>query len=182
MRFLRARVQPVEQFRNRGAGVGVLPPAAAQCDQCVGFLAARGDWPSRAMILEGPPHQPHAIGQQGRGQRIARMTAIALPVEGETSAGCGQICRPYGKSHPAPPDACAQQSATPQDDRGELSAEPGSQGVTTAQMSGRPCSGEGTIQFACRPVPGWWSGGDWRPCRNAVVARFADASGGFVSS
>ena len=35
------------------------------------------------MILEAPAHQPDAIGQQGRGQSVARMARIDLAIKTE---------------------------------------------------------------------------------------------------
>ena len=78
---LALRRQPVEQLGHGGAGVGFLPRAGTQFDQRIRLLGPRRNNPARAVVFEAAPHQPHAVGQQGRGEGVARMAVIGQPVE-----------------------------------------------------------------------------------------------------
>ena len=97
---LAVRLQPVEDLLHGGAQVRLLPRAAAHGHQRVGLLAARRQDAARAVILEGPPHQPHAVGQQGRGQRVALEPLVPRPVEGEGNDPCSPQQAPARKPHP----------------------------------------------------------------------------------
>ena len=80
---LACRLQPVEEFGHRRPRIRFLPRARAQMDQRVRFFRPCRQRPARAVILKAPPHQPHAIGEQRRGQRVALVADIAVPVKGE---------------------------------------------------------------------------------------------------
>jgi hypothetical protein len=75
--------QPVEQLRRRGALVRLVRVALPEVDERVRLLRAGGDDAARAVILEGPPHDPLAVGHQRGGERVAGMAGEALAVEGE---------------------------------------------------------------------------------------------------
>ena len=83
---LAGRDQPVEQFGGGGALVGFQPRALPQIEQRIGLFRTRAHDSPRAVILEAAPDQHLVIGQQRRGQRIAKVAAQALAVEGEV--GC----------------------------------------------------------------------------------------------
>ncbi len=80
---LALRHQPVIQLDHGGAGVGLVPPAGPQLDQRVRLLRPGGEDAARPVVLEAAADQPDAVGQQGRGQRVAGMAFVALPVEPE---------------------------------------------------------------------------------------------------
>src|SRR5690606_21834004 len=80
---LAGRLQPVEQLGHRGPRVRLLPRAGAQLHQRVRLLRTGRKRSTRAVILEAAPHQPYAVCQQRRGQRIAGMALIGPAVEGE---------------------------------------------------------------------------------------------------
>ena len=84
---MRGCLQPVEHLDRRGAGVGLFARTGAQFDDAIGFLGPCGQQPARAVVFERSPDQPHVIGQQGRGQRIAGMGGIAAIVEPEVDSG-----------------------------------------------------------------------------------------------
>ena len=83
---LACRLQPVEEFGHRRPRIRFLPRARAQMDQRVRFFRPCRQRPARAVILKATPHQPHAIGEQRRGQSVARMADIAVPVKGKAEA------------------------------------------------------------------------------------------------
>ncbi len=85
--FWLVQVQPVEQLGRGGALVRFQPRRRAQVDQRVRLFGARGHDAARAVVFEAAPDQHLVIGQQGRGQRIARKAAHALAVEGEFRRG-----------------------------------------------------------------------------------------------
>jgi NaMN:DMB phosphoribosyltransferase len=80
---LRRGRQPVEKLRRRGALVRLVGVALPEVDERVRLLPAGGDDAARAVILEGPPHDPLAVGHQRGGERVAGMAGEALAVEGE---------------------------------------------------------------------------------------------------
>jgi len=80
---LALRAQPVEKRGGCGPRVGLHPGAVAQRHQRVRLLGARGHDAARAVVLEGPAHQHLAVGQERRGERVARVPGEALAVEGE---------------------------------------------------------------------------------------------------
>ena len=75
--------QPVEQLGDGHPAVRLTLRPTAQSGERVRLLTACGEDAARAVIFERTPNQPHAIGQQGRGQRVTSQTGIVLPVEAE---------------------------------------------------------------------------------------------------
>ena len=87
--------EAVVELGRGGARVGLAPRAGPQLDQRIGLLRSGRQDAARAMILERPPDQMHAVGQQRRRQRVAGMAAVAAPVEGERRApACDRSDRP----------------------------------------------------------------------------------------
>ena len=90
--------QPVKQFRCRHPLIGFKLAAFTEIDQTVGFLRARSDNATRAVIFERPAHQHLIIGQQCGRQRIPFKSAQRAPVESEghgavfvqQAAACGK--------------------------------------------------------------------------------------------
>ena len=73
-----------EPFEELGLGrphVRFPPGAFAQRDQGVRLLDARAQDSSRAVVLEAPGDQMHPVREQGRRERIARVSGVAHPVE-----------------------------------------------------------------------------------------------------
>ena len=58
----------------------------AHLDQRVRLFRTGAEDAARPVIFERAADQPHAIGQQRRGQRVARVPGIAAAVEGEIEA------------------------------------------------------------------------------------------------
>ena len=79
-------LQPVEQLRDGRSCVRLAPGAAAQLDQCVGFLRSGGEDAPGPVVFEAPANQPDLVGEQGRGQRVAGMARKATAVEPEIEA------------------------------------------------------------------------------------------------
>ena len=63
-------------------------------DQRIGFFRTGRDHAARAVIFEGATDQMHAIGKQGRCERVAAQPLEGLAVEGETN-GIG-LAKPTG--------------------------------------------------------------------------------------
>ena len=78
----RAR-EPVEELHLGGAQVGLGPPVPPEADQRVGLLGAGPQDAARAVVLEAAPHHPHSVGEQGRGDAVARVALAGPSVEGE---------------------------------------------------------------------------------------------------
>ena len=70
---LAARFGALEQFGGGGALIGFEPRIAAQTDERVRFLDARGHQPAGAVIFEAAPQHHLARAQKRRSQRIARI-------------------------------------------------------------------------------------------------------------
>jgi NaMN:DMB phosphoribosyltransferase len=86
-----------------GSWVAPLP----EVDQRVRLLPAGGHDAARAVILEGPPHDPLAVGHQRGGERVAGMAGKALAVEGELHlAGAVDQAAAIGqtRAHGVPPN------------------------------------------------------------------------------
>ncbi len=81
--ILAQRVEAVVKLGRRRAGIGLAPRAIAQFDQRIRLLGPVADNAARTMIFERAPDQLDVIGQQGRGERVARKAAETLAVEGE---------------------------------------------------------------------------------------------------
>jgi len=82
--MLARRLQPVIQRDVRGTAVGFGEPAGLELNQRRGLLRSRREYPARPVVFEAARHQPHAIRQQGRSQRVAGVPLVFLPVEDKT--------------------------------------------------------------------------------------------------
>ena len=71
------------QLDSRGLEIGQAPGPGADLHQRVGLFGAGGQDAARAVVFEAPPHQVHAVGEQGGCQRISGEPFIAPPVERE---------------------------------------------------------------------------------------------------
>ena len=80
---LAARLQTVEQFGCGGALVRFGPVAGAKVDQGVRLFDTGGNNAARTVVFETAPDQHLIIGQQRRGQGIARKAAQRGAVKGE---------------------------------------------------------------------------------------------------
>ena len=80
---LAAGDQAVVDLLHRGAGIGRDVDAGADGDQRVRLVRPGSDRAPRAVILEGPAHEPDVVRQQRGGDRIARETRHGFPVEAE---------------------------------------------------------------------------------------------------
>ena len=80
---LAGSLQTVEQLGRGGALVRLQPRTLPQIHQGVGFLRTGGHNAARAVVFEAAADQHLVIGQQGRGEGIARKPAQAFAVEGE---------------------------------------------------------------------------------------------------
>ena len=87
---LRLGGQPVIELLHRGADIRRLARRVAlDRDQRVRLLGAGRQDAARPVILERAADEMHAIGEQRRGQRVARHAGIRLAVEGE-ARGCAR--------------------------------------------------------------------------------------------
>ncbi len=93
---LALRLQSVEQFDHRGAGIGFAARAGAQFDQGVGLLRSRRQDAAGAMILERPANKLDAIGEQRRCEGVAGEAAIARAIEREVD-GMAAVDQPPGR-------------------------------------------------------------------------------------
>ncbi|MCC2665808.1 MAG: hypothetical protein K0S35_3730 [Geminicoccaceae bacterium] len=75
--------QPVVQLDLGSPDVGLGTAAATELDQRVGLLRSGRDDAARAMVLEATSDQMNAVGEQGRGERVAGEALVARAVEGE---------------------------------------------------------------------------------------------------
>src|SRR5205085_1100981 len=75
--------QSVMNLDLRRAGIRLGPCTGAKLDQRVGFFRTGCYDAARAVILERPTNQPHAVGQQGRCERISGKARVTLAVEAE---------------------------------------------------------------------------------------------------
>ena len=78
----RARHETLAQRHGRRQPVGACL-LASQLHQRGRLLDPGTHDAARAMVLETARGQPHPVGQQGRGQRVARIALVAASVEGE---------------------------------------------------------------------------------------------------
>ena len=81
--MLARRAEPVIELDLGGAAVGFAGGAGFELDERRGFLRPGRENPAPAVILEAARHQPDAVGEQRRCQRIARMALIDAPVKPE---------------------------------------------------------------------------------------------------
>ncbi len=65
----------------RGARVGLGARAARELHQRVGLVGARGGDAARPVVLEAAGDEMHAVGEQRRGERVARAALVADAVE-----------------------------------------------------------------------------------------------------
>ena len=100
---LAAADEPVVQLDLGRLAVRLAPRALAQFDQRVRLVGTGGHDPARPVVFEAAADQAHAIGQQGRGERIARMAGELTPVEAEADgfaavdqAAAGKASRGHG--------------------------------------------------------------------------------------
>ena len=80
--------EAVVQGQRRSKSIRFTPRRSNDIDQRTGFLGTARDDATRAVVLETAPHQPLAVGQQRRGQRIAgeslQVPAIKLKLDRST--------------------------------------------------------------------------------------------------
>ena len=77
---LRAGDEALEYLDLCGPRIGLGARTRPQLDNRVGLGGIGGDDAARTVVFEAPAHQPHAIGQQGRGQRVPRKAREAAAV------------------------------------------------------------------------------------------------------
>ena len=103
--------QAFVEFDLRGLQVGNGVGTGFQLDQHIGFVGAGADHATRAAVFEAAGQQADAIGQQRRGQCVARMALIGVPVKPEAKGAAGvDIARPLRNTttfHWLSPRACA---------------------------------------------------------------------------
>ena len=79
--MLARRPQPVIKDDVGGAAVGFGKAAGFELNQRRGFLRPGRKYPARPVVFEAARDKPHAIRQQCRGERVAGMALVFLPVE-----------------------------------------------------------------------------------------------------
>ena len=112
---LAAGVKPVLQLDHRGARVGFRASAGAGCYQRIGFCRTRREDAARAVIFEAAADELDAVGEQRRGQRIARMAGERLSVESEVDRAGAVDLSAGGEAmaaHAAPPSLASAASTT----------------------------------------------------------------------
>src|SRR4029077_4319318 len=78
------RLEPFVQLELCRAHVRrVARRIAAYSDERVGLFRACGEHAPRPVVLEGAPHEMHAIGKERRGERVTRKAVIAHTIEPE---------------------------------------------------------------------------------------------------
>ena len=75
--------QAVDQFYLGHAGVGHSAGAVKQLYQRIGLFDTGAQDAARAVVFPASCHQRHAIGQQGRGQRVTGQALKAAAIEAE---------------------------------------------------------------------------------------------------
>ena len=81
--MLARRPQPIIKGDVGGAAIGFGKAARFELNQRGGFLRPRRKYPARPMVFEAARDKPQAIRQQSRGERVAGMAFVVLPVEAE---------------------------------------------------------------------------------------------------
>ena len=76
-------VQPLEHLLHCRAHIRRLVLGTNHLDQRVRLLRPGGQNAPGPVIFERPTHQPHVIGQQRRGQRIALVARMIAPIKAE---------------------------------------------------------------------------------------------------
>ena len=104
--------EPVVEFDLRGPQVRRHPGLVARHgDERVRLIGAGRQDAARAMVLERPSEEMHAVGEERRGQRVALETLVGMPVEGEAerrravdaaAAGRAEVDAHGATSSPAP--------------------------------------------------------------------------------
>ena len=108
---LAAGGQPLEQLLHGGADVRGLVGGADHFDHRVRLFRSGGQHPTRAVVLETPPHHFDAIGQKRRGDSVALEPLIRLAVKGKADGLCA-VDQPLAcDPHFAPPFRSATSSA-----------------------------------------------------------------------
>ena len=80
--------EAVMQFHLRRTEIGLGRISPPQLDDGVGFVGARPDHAPRAVVLEAAGEKSHAVGQQGRRERVPRVSRAAASVKGEGKGAC----------------------------------------------------------------------------------------------
>ena len=96
---LRGGDEAVVQLGRGGARVGLVPRPLAEVHERVGLLGPRRHDAARAVVLERSPDQRAPGAQEGRGQRVAGITLVGPPVEGE-AAGPPAVEAPTARGKP----------------------------------------------------------------------------------
>ena len=90
-RFWLVGLEPVEQLDWVARMFGSVRRTAAQRDERVRLLDAGREDAARPVVLEAAADEAHAVGEQRRGERVARHGRPASAVEGERrAAACGR--------------------------------------------------------------------------------------------
>ena len=87
--------QAVNQLNLSHARIGHGAGTVKQLHQGIGLLHPGAQNAARAMVFPAARHQRYAVGQQGRGQRVAGQTLKAAAIEGETQR-CSALYPPTG--------------------------------------------------------------------------------------
>ena len=80
---LARRDEPVVKLDHGGARVGLGARPVAHAHQRVRLLRSGGENAAWAVIFEAAADEVHPVRQQGGGERVAGMAAVAAAVEGE---------------------------------------------------------------------------------------------------
>ena len=80
---LAPRLEAVIELDPGRARVRLAPRAGAKLDERVRLLGTGREHAARAVILEGAPDEPHAVGKKRRGKRIAGKAGHDAAVEGK---------------------------------------------------------------------------------------------------
>lgn len=85
--ILAAGFEAIKQTDHGGAGIRFGRRAGAKLHQRIRLFRPGTEHAARPVIFEAACHQPHAIGEQGRSQRIAGMTNISFAIEAKMQHG-----------------------------------------------------------------------------------------------
>ena len=119
--ILARRLKPLVQFGHGGTGVRLPARARTQFDEGVRLFRTGGEDAARAVVLERPGDEAHAVGQQRRGQGIALKTAVALAVEGEVQ-GAAPVDHAAGRGTKALPNGRCRGGGIPKGERGHATS------------------------------------------------------------
>ena len=87
--------EPVVKLDRRGAEIGRAALGPPDLHERVGLLGAGRKDPARAVIFEGAADEVDAVGQERRGERVARMAREPLAVE-RKGQGAAAVDAPAG--------------------------------------------------------------------------------------